>query len=41
MTDAATRTPDLGGTASTELAGDAVIGLLARARDEASTASMS
>jgi tartrate dehydrogenase/decarboxylase/D-malate dehydrogenase len=41
VTDPATRTPDLGGTASTGRVGDAIIGLLDRARDEAGAAAVS
>jgi tartrate dehydrogenase/decarboxylase / D-malate dehydrogenase len=41
VTDAATRTPDLGGTAGTGRVGDAITGLLDRARDEASAAAVS
>src|SRR5215469_5889280 len=39
MISPATRTRDLGGTASTQVAGDAIIGMLDRARDETSVAS--
>jgi tartrate dehydrogenase/decarboxylase/D-malate dehydrogenase len=41
VTDPSTRTPDLGGTAGTERVGDAITGLLDRARDEAGAAAVS